>query len=69
MPPQIPPSELGAIKRRADIVSGRINEALLTIPGPKMATPTLSTGVYEQSKTGIIYLDPQESERAYKGGK
>ena len=62
-------AELGGIKRKADVISSRINEALLTLPGPKMAAPSLSTGIYEHSKTGIIYLNPQESERAFKGGK
>jgi hypothetical protein len=62
-------TELGGIKRKADAISNRINGALLSIPGPKMVAPTLSTGIYEHSKTGVIYLSPDEVERAYIGEK
>lgn len=61
-------AEMGSIKRRADSVSSRIAEALLSLPGPKLAVPSLTTGISERNKTGIIYINPQESERAFKKG-
>jgi hypothetical protein len=61
--------ELGKIKAKADEVSAGLMESLMSIPGPKLAIPSLATGISERHKTGIIYLDPQESERAFKKGE
>jgi hypothetical protein len=61
-------SRLGEIKRKADVVRGRISEVLLSMPGPKLVVPSLATGVYEHSQKGPIYIDPEESEKAFKEG-
>jgi hypothetical protein len=59
--------ELGKIKAKADGVSAGLMESLISMPGPKLAIPSLATGVSERHKTGVIYVNPQESEKSFKG--
>jgi hypothetical protein len=60
---------LGEIKRKADSISSRITEAILAMPGPKLATPSLTTGIVSRPDRheGPIFINPQESEKAFKG--
>jgi hypothetical protein len=60
--------KLGQINSRASTVSARANHASDFMGSPKPGVPSLATGVHPVHKTGIIYLDPSETEAAFFGG-